>query len=516
LPAVRVRLATRQSAVILLFIGASGPLLLATFAAAGLPALRDHLGGAIVFLACLAGLVWQAAAGWLAARPGWRSTTPFALGAALVAAVLAAQAPATGLPVAGPARPGPEPSARGARRVEVRLEDGRHRLYRDGEPYVIRGAGVEGHLAILAAAGGNSIRTWGFGERDRELFEEAHRRGLTATIGLWMGHERDGFDYGDRKAVARQHAELMAIVREVRHHPALLMWGVGNELELGSTDPRVWDAVEALARSIREVDPDHPTMLVISSLDVVGTLALVRERCPSIQIIGVNRYEGMWDLPEELARGGWDGPYVIAEWGLEGFWTRPETAWRAPIEPTSAEKTAFLWQAHAAMGRGQDRLLGSYAFFWGQKQEVTPTWFSLIVLGGYRTPMIDALSEIWTGRPPPGLAPDIARITLAGVTPLDPRLPARSRHVFRVAATSPTGSPLTYHWEVLREAEARPDGGRQQARPEQILCVQPGPEPGTAIVTVPDEPGPYRLYVQVRDATGRVATDNLPFWVDAS
>ena len=45
--------------------------------------------------------------------------------------------------------------------VEVVSTDAGYQLYRAGEPYVIRGVGLEfGDIVSLAAHGGNSIRTW--------------------------------------------------------------------------------------------------------------------------------------------------------------------------------------------------------------------------------------------------------------------------------------------------------------------------------------------------------------------
>ena len=51
------------------------------------------------------------------------------------------------------------PSA--AVKVELKQTDGGWQLLRDGKPYVIKGAGLQGSAASLAKYGGNSFRTWG-------------------------------------------------------------------------------------------------------------------------------------------------------------------------------------------------------------------------------------------------------------------------------------------------------------------------------------------------------------------
>src|SRR5437867_2576833 len=80
--------------------------------------------------------------------------------------------------------------------VQVVRADGGYRLLRDGTPYFIKGAGGDGSLEALAAAGGNSVRTWG-ADAVGPILDQAHQLGLTVTVGIWLGHERHGFNYHD-------------------------------------------------------------------------------------------------------------------------------------------------------------------------------------------------------------------------------------------------------------------------------------------------------------------------------
>ena len=107
--------------------------------------------------------------------------------------------------------------------VELKRTEAGWQLLRGGEPYLIRGAGGSGSLEQLAAAGANSVRTWG-GDADT-LLDEAHALGLTVTVGIWLGHERHGFDYRDAAQVAAQLEEARQMVLKYKDHPALLMWG---------------------------------------------------------------------------------------------------------------------------------------------------------------------------------------------------------------------------------------------------------------------------------------------------
>src|SRR5271166_1202219 len=81
---------------------------------------------------------------------------------------------------------------RGPAKVEVRQTDGRWQLYVDQKPFFIKGAGLElGDQKKLAAAGGNSFRTWRT-ENGRRILDRAAKNGLCVTMGLEVRLERHG------------------------------------------------------------------------------------------------------------------------------------------------------------------------------------------------------------------------------------------------------------------------------------------------------------------------------------
>ncbi|MDA0282225.1 MAG: hypothetical protein O3B86_02615 [Planctomycetota bacterium] len=106
----------------------------------------------------------------------------------------------------------------GQSKVVVESNGRTHRLLRNGEPY-INGAGGDSYLAELAAVGGNSIRTWSTEKLD-VILDEAHKHKLTVCVGLWLGHERHGFDYQDEISVGKQLDACMSAVRKYKDHPA--------------------------------------------------------------------------------------------------------------------------------------------------------------------------------------------------------------------------------------------------------------------------------------------------------
>jgi beta-galactosidase/beta-glucuronidase len=141
-------------------------------------------------------------------------------------------------------------------KVEIKKEQGKFQLYKDGEPYFIKGAVGWDFLEELKAAGANSLRT------SPKLLDEAHRLGFSVLVNLPMQAERSGFDYNDEKAVKEQFDRVKKIVEDNKDHPAVLMWAIGNELDHipGDLDYnlKMWDAVNDIAGMIKEIDPQSP------------------------------------------------------------------------------------------------------------------------------------------------------------------------------------------------------------------------------------------------------------------
>ena len=268
----------------------------------------------------------------------------------------------------------------------VRLEktDKGYALLRNGKPYFIKGAGGDQRLEDLAAAGGNSIRTWG-ADNLEGLLDRAHALGLTVTVGFWLGHRAHGFDYQDGDSVTRQFEDVRQYILKYKDHPAVLMWAVGNEMEgIGGegNNPAIWYAVNHIARMAKELDPNHPTMTVIS--EVGGKrIEYIHRYCPDVDIVGINSYGGIGSVVERYFKAGGTKPFVITEFGPLGQWEVDKTSWGAPLELTSTAKAeAYLAAYRAAVGAYPDQCLGSYVFVWGSKQEATATWYGLFLKDG--------------------------------------------------------------------------------------------------------------------------------------
>ena len=191
-----------------------------------------------------------------------------------------------------------------------------YKLIRNGENYFVKGAGGYQYLNQLKDIGGNSIRTWGV-DNAKQILDDAHKLGITVCLGLWVGHERHGFNYDDEYAVKGQLESFKKIINEFKDHPALLMWAVGNEMDLFYKNFKVWNAVEDIAAMIKSVDKKHPIMTVTAGFDPAEAY-LIKTSCPSIDILGINTYGGISALSKMIRQSCWDKPYMVTEWGPFG------------------------------------------------------------------------------------------------------------------------------------------------------------------------------------------------------
>ncbi|MBC7902321.1 MAG: hypothetical protein H7Y27_02825, partial [Gemmatimonadaceae bacterium] len=88
-----------------------------------------------------------------------------------------------------------------ADKTEVRKTETGYQLFRNGQPYFVKGAGGSSYPDRIAAYGGNSIRTWGT-RGAQKVLDEAQKHGLTVLLGLDVARERHGFNYDDTAAVS--------------------------------------------------------------------------------------------------------------------------------------------------------------------------------------------------------------------------------------------------------------------------------------------------------------------------
>lgn len=379
-------------------------------------------------------------------------------------------------------------------------------MMRDGKPYFVKGAGGRGSLEQLAARGANSIRTWDTTGLDA-ILDQAENLGLTVSAGIWLEPESSWFSYENPAHCDKQAERVRKQVMLHRDHPALLAWGLGNEVEGDGTNDAYWRQLDRLARLVREMDPAHPTFTAVAGMNRVKAAGM-DAHAPHLDYVGVNTYGAVFNLRKLLGELGWKRPWMLTEWGPRGFWESPKTAFGAPLEQTSSEKAVMMRKAYQNAITSGGGCLGSYVFVWGWKFEATATWFGIFTHEGETTAAADTLQEMWSGTTPANRAPAIEG--LRGVP--KPPLAAGDTFDASVHATDPDGDPLVWHWAVLPEMEGH-HSGALPPMPEAVSGAIARASGDHVSVTAPDKAGIYRLHVWVKDGKGHAATANTPFQV---
>ena len=403
-------------------------------------------------------------------------------------------------------------------KVTLTNTDGKFQLFVDGKPFYIKGAGLEfGNIAAVAKHNGNSFRTWrteNGKQSGKEVLDEAHKNGLMVTMGIEVERERHGFDYNDTIAVKKQLERIKGEVLALKDHPALLIWGIGNELNLRYTNPKVWDAVNDISKMIHEVDPNHLTTTMLAGISQ-KEIALIKERCPDVDILSVQMYGDLPNLPKLIREFGWEGAYMVTEWGATGHWEVPKTTWGAPIEENSTLKAAnYLKRYKGGIEADSLQCIGSYVFLWGNKQERTPTWYGVYLENGEETASVDVMHFVWNNNTwPENRTPQIVSYTINGKTAYENvTMDSGKTYTASLKIADTENDSINYTWEILPESVELSDGGDLEARPEGVEFKVVNQKDGELTFKAPVA-GNYRLFVYANDGHGHAATANIPFMV---
>lgn len=400
-------------------------------------------------------------------------------------------------------------------KVQILKEGNQWKLIVDNKPFFVKGVVGHTYLEKVKQYGGNSIR---IGWKKEEL-DQVTALGLNALVNLPANAERYGFDYNDTAAVKKQTDRIKEIVKATKDHPAVLMWAIGNELDYipGTKpfNPKVWVAVNEAARAIKAIDPNHPVMTVIGT-SMMEKVADIARLCPDLDLLGINTYGDIYTLPETLQKYGWTKPYLISEWGPDGYWEVKKTQWDAPYEQTGREKyICYEKKYRSAIDNGSGQCLGSYVFYWsGFKQETTHTWFCMFNADGLESPLVGLMHQLWTGKTPSNMAPIVDSLNIENkVRYRDIILKPGVSYSSKVTASDADKDVLTYQWEIRPEAVYASYAGQGEQVPEPVrgLISETGK---TIHFTAPKEKGAYRIFVYAMDGKGHFSTANLPFFVE--
>lgn len=403
-------------------------------------------------------------------------------------------------------------------KVTIKESRGKYTLYRNGKPYVIKGGAGYTNFWALKNAGGNTMRIWDTVHLAR-ILDSAQANHLAVIVGLPIANSDYMALYDDPARVAKQFNAFKRIVNRFKAHPAVLMWCIGNELDFPYklSYNSFYRAFNQLTDMIHKDDPDHPVTTTLLNFNRKYIFNL-KFRC-DIDVISFNIFSRITVLREDLKEVSlfWKGPYMLAEWGINGPWQGTEqTAWGAYIEKTSNKKAELYLNRYQKYVPVEDsRFLGAFVFYWGNKQEGTPTWFSMFDAGGAKSEAVDVMRYVWTGKSYKGTFPQIKDMLLDKKVANDNIFLSPGLQSVAELKMLDKNTIRSVKWEILKEDWFKKNNihNSKKLKPLQTVIKYGGDLKMDFIA--PAGEGPYRIYATVYDNNQHFSTCNIPFYVVA-
>lgn len=390
----------------------------------------------------------------------------------------------------------------------------------NGKPFEIKGvtfgrdhdaSNIGEYLRDLKFLGVNTIRLWGTNDETKMLLDSAHSYGINVMVGIWLRHGRpgmeadDSFDYlTDKAGMEDMYDYAMKTVDLYKDHPAVLTWGVGNEVYLNiATDAEKKEYslfLERICGDIKKKDANHP----ITSVEAwTFGFKWWKEYVPSVDIYGINSYgAGVSMLPKEMEKAGLDKPYVVTEFGVSGEWDAQPDVNGIKIEPTDQQKYDAIAKGYHEWIKPNPSCLGVYVFHYGEGTNFGSPWLLFFQDGCYR-PQYWATREAYTGKKPVNNVPVIGKFLLTGnAKPTGTWIPVQ----LEVKDIENEELKISFHYNQRTGSRKRRDQINELVHRGNLID-------GFEIL-LPDENGAIKLYAYVKDAYNNLAVATSSIKID--
>ncbi len=389
-------------------------------------------------------------------------------------------------------------------------------LMRNGQPFKIKGAaGSPNYIESLAQAGANTIRVYDTTDL-KTVLDKALAHNLAVAVDIPMANYQSTY-YESHTNRDTAYSRIEKLIRTHKDHPALLFWMLGNELQFPSdyfldNKQRSFIAFfNTLLNLIQQTDPNHPVSTSIASIAKKRIFSIQR-RSPNLDFISINIFGQIHEMDTQIAKLSpiWDGPFLISEWGAEGPWVPRKTLWDATIELTDDQKAQEIEKVYTQyLHAFPNRNLGDLVFYWGEKQETTHTWFSLLDTIGRQSNMAHSVARYFKGVAleidnPPRIDSMLLNTQNSWA---DIIIQPKSTCTAFVAYTA--SDSLDIHWEIVEEGwNVQP--GKKEVKPASYPLSK---DLQSITFKAPENQGPYRLFVYLYDSHKNFTTANIPFYV---
>lgn len=391
------------------------------------------------------------------------------------------------------------------KRVCIEKSSKGYHIIRNNKPFLVKGASGFDNFYELKAAGGNTIRLYDTLHLKQKL-DLADSLGLAVIVDIPL--QIKNMNYIDPNAIVW----VRKFVNTYKNHPALLCWMLGNEVYFPQLlSNGVTKKFNNILDEIHRLDPNHPVSTAVSTGAVKEILA-INLKSPNIDFISINVFGRINDFKSiKQLLFLWQGPYLLSEWGNNGPWESNATTWQAPLEQTSTKKAEEFRNRYINVIDKIDdgRLLGSLAFYWGQKQETTHTWFSLFDEQGLKSQVVHELKNVWRSESVTFNGPAINSILLNENKGYDSMIFTPKDTLFGEVFLKDLENGYEFQWRILPEKWYDAINSDDHFLQEDLIIS----ENGTSILfKCPGVEGPYRLHYKIINKSGFFATANIPFY----
>jgi len=400
--------------------------------------------------------------------------------------------------------------------VYIKSQNSQINLIRNDKPFKFKGATGDASFKLLSKAGGNTVRVYDTINLE-SILDKALENQLAVIVDIKLPKYSDKYNYyGNHDKNNKLKLKVKKLVKKYKDHPALLFWNLGNELDypLVLIKNNFIKTYNELIDIIHSTDPNH---LVSTTLppSKSQTLAL-HFHSPDIDLLGFNVFGNIWRIESVLKKVNIFTkplPYFIGEYGYNGPWEQQMTSWRAPIEPTSTKRAEQCIKRYNTYIKIDKQSLGDLAFYWGQKQERTHTWFSIFDQEERTSELFYTLNELWGGQMGNAKYPPKIRYMLIDEKGARDNLiyKPNMQKTAKLTFEHEIDSTYQFVWEIYAEGWDYniADIEKDPIKISQDTVV----ENSSYTFKTPSKSGPYRIFVNVYDGFGNFSTTNTPFYV---
>lgn len=217
------------------------------------------------------------------------------------------------------------------------------RIYKDGAPFIIRGWGyynppigsgsgydwtsslsqIPYDIDDIAAAGANCIRIYqtnytNNANKYKQALDYCYAKGISVIVDKYIPHNTNYSVATGGANRAAAIASIQAMVTQLGYHPAIIGFGIGNEVnyELGGTPINDWwSLLEACCQAGKAINSNK---LYTTSNGGTTSAMTANSLVPSLDMWGVTVYRGVTfgSMLKEVSEGT-DKPVFLTEYGYD-------------------------------------------------------------------------------------------------------------------------------------------------------------------------------------------------------